>query len=266
MRPHHEVPPDIRPNAMPPDPADAALANHAVAVWSVRIDPPPAAAAQLEALLTAEEIARADRFRGEHLRRAFVASRGALRILLGHYAGIAPRDVRLAFGPQGKPALAPPSAIAFNLSHSGQLAMYAFTRDCALGIDVEHVRPVADLQAIAARFFAPAEAAELLELPATPQRERAFFSCWTRKEAYVKAIGTGLSTPLDSFRVTLRPGEPPRLAAVGGDPAALAGRRLHAFEPAAGYVAALAYRDAPRPLLVFPVRDAAELPGHDHPR
>ena len=240
-----------------------ALSGRSVAVWSVRTDPPPAVAARLEALLAPDEIARANRFLGEHLRSAYVAAHGALRILLGRYAGIAPRDVRLTCGAQGKPALAPPAGVGFNLSHSGHLATFAFALDCELGIDVEHERPVADLQAIAARFFSPDEALELSGVHPAAERERAFFRCWTRKEAYVKAVGTGLSTPLDSFRVTLRTGEPPRLMGVGGDRRGLEDWNLHALAPAPGYVAALAYRGARRPVHVFPVQGAAELPGQE---
>jgi 4'-phosphopantetheinyl transferase len=237
-----------------------------VDVWTVRTDPPPAVAARMAQLLSPDETARARRFHGEHLRRAFVTTRGALRVLLGRHAGIAPRDVELVFGPQGKPALRPPAAIAFNVSHSGQVAMFAFTRGCPLGIDVEQVRPVPDMQAIARRFFSAEEALELSQLPGAAERERAFFLCWTRKEAYVKAMGTGLSTPLDGFRVTLRPGESPRLIGVGHRPTAMEDWTLHHLEPAPGYVAALAYRDALRPLRVRPAQDAAELLGQDHQR
>ena len=98
----------------------------------------------------------------------------------------------------------------FNISHSGGLAVFAFTLDCEVGVDVEEIRELKDLAEIAARFFCAEETAELMSLPAD-QRTAAFFRCWTRKEAYIKAIGDGLSAPLDGFAVTLGRDEPARL-------------------------------------------------------
>lgn len=202
-------------------------------------------------------MARAERFRFERHARAFVLGRAALRALLGSYIGIAPADVGFVYGPQGKPALAPlladgASGLRFNASNSGNLAACAFTRGCEIGVDVEQYRGVRDLEHIAHRFFSPEEAAEVLELPAT-DKEAGFFNCWTRKEAYIKAMGGGLSIPLDSFRVTLRPGVAARMVTLKGSADAARGWTLHDFTPPPGYAGAIAYPDKPRLLRAMPV-------------
>ncbi len=147
-------------------------------------------AAGLEALLTADERARADRLRTPLLRARFVAARGYLRQMLGVLLNAPPHDVQIDLGPHGKPALAPRHPpLEFNLSHSGGVALYAFCRHAPVGIDIERVRDDLPWEQLAARYFAPNEAAAMH----TPD---AFFACWTRKEALVKASGTGLSQPL----------------------------------------------------------------------
>ena len=116
----------------------------------------------------------------------------------------ASNTVEIRYGPNGKPVIQGP--VRFNVSHSGSVAAFAFAVGCELGLDVEEIRPFADLAAVAAQFFSPEEAAELAKLPRAEQ-ELAFFRCWTRKEAYVKAVGTGLSAPLHDFQVSLQQSE-----------------------------------------------------------
>jgi len=154
--------------------------------------------------------------------------------------------------------LAVPGRIRFNSSHSGALALVAVTLDCELGVDIEQFRPMPDLQEIAARFFCAGEEAELMSV-APALREPAFFRCWTRKEAYIKAIGDGLSAPLDGFAVTLKAGAPARMIQLGGDATAAAAWTLHDLEIQSGYAAALAYRDRPRAVRLSPPLDPAEL-------
>jgi 4'-phosphopantetheinyl transferase len=125
-------------------------------------------------------------------------------------------------------------------------------------VDVEQVRPLEDMTKVSSHFFSREESEELLSLP-PDERERAFFLCWTRKEAYVKAVGNGLSIPLDSFRVTLRPGEPSRFLHLDHDVSAAQAWTLHDLEMANGYAAALAYRDAPRPVQLQPLLGMEEL-------
>jgi 4'-phosphopantetheinyl transferase len=211
-----------------------------VEVWFVELAASPASAEECAAILSADESERAARFRFPHLRTAFTLSRGILRILLGRYLGIDPDRVRFAYGPRGKPRLAQPETpLEFNLAHSGGLAAYAFAVGCEVGVDIEKIRPVSDQDDIVRRFFSREECEEWMGLDPA-QRDEAFFRCWTRKEAYIKALGDGLSMPLDSFQVSLRPGAPAALIRAAGDPGAASRWSLWSLEPAEGYAGSLA--------------------------
>jgi 4'-phosphopantetheinyl transferase len=227
---------------------------------------PGAAAGFFEAYLSPDEKGRAAQFRLERNRNTFAVAHGVLRILLGRYLNSSPDGILFKYGPKGKPALAGSAAIDFNMSHSDSLAVFAFTAGCPVGIDVERIRPLPDMLTIADRFFCSAEAAELMSL-APDQRQHGFYLCWTRKEAYIKASGDGLSTPLDSFRVTLRPCQPARfmhLAHLANDASASQAWSLHDLPLASDYAAALAYRDSERPIVILPIAHPTELPGiHD---
>jgi 4'-phosphopantetheinyl transferase len=227
--------------------------SRAVHLRIVRLEASEENFARSLAWLSADETARAKRFYFERHARAFILGRAALRALLASYLGIPPAEVRFLYGPQGKPALADPSSsLRFNVSNSGNLAAYVFTTGCEIGIDVEQHRALHDFENISRRFFSPEETAELLQLPSA-EKTTAFFNCWARKEAYIKAMGGGLSIPLDSFRVTLRPGVGARMVSIGGSEDA--GRRwtLNAFDPAPEYAGAIAYRDEPRSLHASPL-------------
>ena len=221
-------------------------------VWSVPLDPPQDQAAALAGLLADDERARAERFRFARHRRRYGVGRGALRTLLGRYLGVEPRQVVFRYGRNEKPYLAGAAArlapgLEFNLSNSDELAIVAFTTGTEVGADVERLRPMPDALAIAERFFS---AAERRVLAATPEGdlERTFFRCWTRKEAYLKAVGTGITVPLDRFDVTLAAEDPPRIVAMEGDATQGADWSLTHLEPAPGYLGALAVRAAPRRL------------------
>ena len=179
------------------------LSGAAVHVWSVRLDVPPDADSLQ--LLSSGERERAQRFRRPQDRDRFVRAHAALRRLLGAYLALPAHELRFDHGPQGKPSLdasTHPDAPRFNLSHAAGLALVAITRAGDVGADVERVRPLDDLEDIAERFFSPAERQALLALD-PGDRTAAFFRCWTRKEAFIKARGDGLSRPLDSFQVPL---------------------------------------------------------------
>jgi 4'-phosphopantetheinyl transferase len=205
-------------------------------VWRAPLTCSRPALAALEATLSSDEKIRAARFYFPRDRESFIAARGILRHLLAGYAHIAPADLIFATGSQGKPFLPAqnaPAPITFNLSHSHGLALYAFAVGRELGVDLEFIRLDISGEEIATRYFAPEEVAELLALPAE-QRPEAFFLCWTRKEAYIKARGEGLQIPLTTFRVSLTPGQPESLTSPD------ASRwTLRALTPGAGYVAAL---------------------------
>ncbi len=225
------------------------LGPREVQIWGIWLTASEAAFACLGSTLTMEERQRAQRFSLEKLKRSYALSRAGLRILLAHYLGCPPNEIELICGPKGKPALRDSSRIQFNTSHSGQMALYAFTLDCELGVDVEQLRDLDDPESIAARFFSNAEASELLSLK-PDERGLAFFRCWTRKEAYVKAIGEGLEIPLDSFQVTLLPDAPARFVQMASRLGTASDWTLHHLELAPGYVGALAYRDRRRPTTI----------------
>jgi 4'-phosphopantetheinyl transferase len=209
-----------------------------VDVWAVRLDQNAAPLDWLRSLLSPDERARADRFHFERDRRRFTRARAVLRQLLGEYLGMSAREVRFSYGPNGKPALADAGAsLTFNVSHSHELAVMAFGDGVEIGVDVEAIRAMDDAQDIATRFFSPRESAQLQSLPEAV-RTAAFFTCWTRKEGYLKALGSGLAKPLDEFDVTFAPGEAAALA-VAGDPRESARWTIAELLPAPGYVGAL---------------------------
>lgn len=213
-----------------------------VDVWATALDRPPATLERLGRLLTDDETARAKRFVFARDRRRFVVARGVLRELLGAYLGRAPGAIRFVYGAAGKPALAPPldaAGLEFNVSHSDEIALYAVGLYRPVGADVEQVRALDDLEALAERNFSRAERRALFALPLT-QRLAGFFACWTRKEAFIKALGEGLSHPLDAFTVSLAPGEPARFVEIGGEAGDAERWTLAAVEVGADYHAAVA--------------------------
>jgi 4'-phosphopantetheinyl transferase len=197
-------------------------------------------ARQVEALLSPDEVQRADRFRFPRHRRRFVIARGCLRLLLAAYLGTDAREVSFAYSAEGKPALAPQheSDLRFNVSHSGEIAAFAFATARDIGVDVEMIRYDVDIDEIRQRFFSTAEQEALAGLEGN-QKSQGFFNCWTRKEAYVKAVGTGLSLPLQDFDVSLLPGEPARLLATRPDARLAARWSMASLDFGAGCAAAI---------------------------
>ena len=224
----------------PPD--DLAAEADRVDLWRVALDRPTGPIDALSATLDADERRRAARFAIERDRRRFVVARGALRTVLGRYLETSPAAVRLGYGQYGKPQLdrgdATP-ALTFNVSHAGDRALIAVTGGRAVGVDLEEIRPDFATMDVARRFFAPAEVAALWSLP-PDQQVVGFFNCWTRKEAYVKARGEGLSAPLDRFVVSVAPGEPAALLRSDIDPREVARWSLRALDLGSDYVGALA--------------------------
>lgn len=173
-------------------------------------------------VLSSDEVARARRFHFERDARRYTIAHTALRTILGRYLALEPAELAFTTNPHGKPSLAlgraySGASLSFNLSHSGELGLVAVARGRRVGVDIEQVRPEFANGQIAEHFFSPAEVHTLSALPAA-DRVQAFFRCWTRKEAFVKARGEGLSIPLNSFDVTLRADEPAALVRVANDP------------------------------------------------
>jgi 4'-phosphopantetheinyl transferase len=186
-----------------------------VDVYSARLEPDAVRLEFLLETLSPEERERAARFHFPLHRGQFIACRGMLREILSSYLEMAPAQVRFSYNTYGKPA-AQDSGIRFNVSHSGGWAMFAVTEGREVGIDIERIEPRVAQDQIPERFFSAWEVAQLRALPVTQQTE-ALFRCWTRKEAYIKARGLGLSLPLDSFDVSLAPGEPAALLRGAGN-------------------------------------------------
>jgi 4'-phosphopantetheinyl transferase len=213
----------------------------AVEVVSVSLCAEPAALDELAQSLADGERQRAGRFAFERDRRRFVVARAWLRRLLGSRLGVPPDAIEITYRPLGKPVLSQrfaDSGLHFNVSHSEDVAVYAFARGREVGIDVEAVRAIEDADAIAGRFFSARENSAYRALD-PGDKPLGFFNCWTRKEAFIKALGDGLYHPLDSFDVSLAPGESARILRVGDVPGDQCGWHLESFSPAPGFVAAV---------------------------
>jgi 4'-phosphopantetheinyl transferase len=225
-----------------PGPLQPRLETGVVHLWRASLHAPGGALAESLALLSGDERTRAARFRSELHRRRYIVGRAVQRRLLARYLAIPPELVVYRLGPHGKPALdaaVHPGGIRFNVSNSEDDLLLALALGAEVGVDLEALRPVTERDAIAARFFSAPEQEVYRSLPEA-QRDAAFYACWTRKEAWIKALGDGLTLPLDRFDVTLRPGEPARLLATRGDPGAAARWTLREVDVGAGWLAALA--------------------------
>jgi 4'-phosphopantetheinyl transferase len=219
-------------------PGGLKLADGNVHVFSAPLDIPAERIDGLASWLSDDEWQRARRFHLERDRNRFIAGRGTLREILAGLFELDPMSLVFSRGEFGKPQIAAPAAacsIHFNLAHSDSIAVYAIAKH-ELGVDVERIRPMDDAEQVASRFYSQREKDCLLALPAE-QRAEAFFNCWTRKEAYLKAVGSGLDDRLDQIEVSLAPGEATELLGVPND---LQTWRLHSLVPAAEFVGALA--------------------------
>lgn len=224
-------------------PANLELVGGELHVWQASLD---LTARRMEGLfhgLSSDEHERAGRFHFEKDREDFVAARGILRELLGSYAGLSARDLIFSYTDYGKPVLSNSrlaGVLQFNVAHSHGIAMYAFVLGRDVGIDVECHRGDLVVEEAARGVCSPNEMEILRSLPEAQQRI-AFFDCWTRKEAYIKARGQGLSLPLDQFSVSLLPGKRPELFSANGDPLEGGSWMLLDVAPRTGYSAAVAY-------------------------
>ena len=211
-----------------------------VHLWLVRLEAKDLGLEDLRETLSKDEQTKARRFRFERHRRRYVACRGILRKLIGGYLRQEPSHIRFRYEPKGKPVLDQGSTegLQFNLSHSEGVALLALTRHREIGVDVEFVRPISDTKQIAERFFSKHERADLRSL-ASEDQTAAFFNCWTRKEAYLKALGEGISRGLDQFCVSLVPGKPATLLSVQWDPKEVERWSMLSLRPTPDYIAAL---------------------------
>jgi 4'-phosphopantetheinyl transferase len=224
-----------------PRPAPLSLGKEDVHVWFAFMDDMVLRFRSFFATLAADEIAKTGRFHFQKDRNRYALARGLLREILSHYGGIHPGELRFCYGAHGKPALAAERGderLSFNLSHAHGAVVYAVTRGREVGVDLEYVSGDIDDRELAERYFSPREASVLGLLP-SGLRQKAFLTCWTRKEAYVKSRGEGLSLDLQNFDVLAQGDPAPRLR-IESDPREAARWSLADLDAPAGYVAALA--------------------------
>jgi len=227
-------------------PSSLQLASDEVHSWCARLDVPPETSARLHATLTPEERTRSARFQFERDQQRFIVAHGVLRDLLGRYLRTQPRRVRFVYNAFGKPDVSPEfgNRLTFNLSHSAGLALIAIASASNVGVDVEYTRARSDYADIARHFFSAAEVDYLMALPSHLYAE-AFLSCWTKKEAYLKACGEGLAIPLNSFSVPLTTDHahtPVDLYVASKDIVPADRWSLYTLRPAPGYAGALAIK------------------------
>jgi 4'-phosphopantetheinyl transferase len=225
---------------LPPTLERIALPDPAIAVWLARLDPDVDQVGRCASVLSRGEQQRAGRFHFERDRRRFVVTRGILRTLLGGCLAVAPDAIAFGYGKNGKPFVASENtSIHFNVSHSHERALYAISRSHALGVDIEYLNRDVDCNGLARRFFTRCEYSELQRIPESG-RKHAFLSCWTHKEAVIKATGDGLSLPLDQFNVTVALEDTPRVLDFVGSAKRASDWDLYAIDVGAEYVATVA--------------------------
>jgi len=226
-------------------PAGLTLSRSEIHLWRAPLDVAQSRAVVLQAILNAEELARANRFRFDRPRCDFIIARSVLRIILSRYLDVDPRHVEFQYGAHGKPELAAPQQkwLHFSLAHSGGWVLYGMACRRPIGIDLEEMCPVASLDKLVEQFFAPAEYTVFAELP-LQQKLASFYSAWTRKEAYVKARGLGMSLPLNQFAVTVGPETAPALMTDEKGPVSEGLWSFLDVEVSPGYAAALAVRSS----------------------
>jgi 4'-phosphopantetheinyl transferase len=230
---------------------DFLLQPNVIQVWAAWLNLPRTSLMKCELMLSADERERAGRFVFDRDRQSYMVARGILRQLIGRYVGLPPEMLNFAYNKQGKPFLNAECGgewLNFNLAHSNQLALYAFCSGGVVGVDVECMRDVVDMKQVAASTFSTAENIAWQKVPMS-QRSEAFFNCWTRKEAFIKAVGLGLSYPLGDFDVTLHPDKTPQFLRIEGETVCQWG--LVDLRPADGFIGAVA---APLPAFEVQLR------------
>ena len=228
-------------SALPPQP----LTDSDLHIWRTSLSGSPEKLSYFDSLLSSDEKARSERFYFERDRDRYIFGRGILRTLLGGYLQREPSKITFVYGPHGKPAIESVhsnKSLQFNLAHSNDWAVYAFGWDQPLGIDLEHIRPMPDVDDLAERFFSATESA-LIHSLTDDQKWETFFTIWTCKEAFLKASGSGLTVPLDQFEVSPKANGGMKIDSVWGNSEPAARWRLEIFRPMIGYQAAIAVED-----------------------
>lgn len=225
-------------------PSDLELPHHEIHIWLADLDESGSQLDKLVKTLSVDERMRAANYHFERDKKRYLLRRGILRAILGLYLQVEPDRVSFQYSRYGKPALADTfgdEMLHFSLSHSDNIALYAFTRHCEIGVDIEHLSEVSEKEMIAKRFFSRKEYDSLRSLPEEQKRE-SFIRGWTCKEAFIKALGEGLSHELDDFEVSMIPGEPAKLMKVKGDSEEASRWTIQYLKPDPEYVGAFAVK------------------------
>jgi 4'-phosphopantetheinyl transferase len=226
------------------------LSEADVHIWAASLEVPIERIVSLERTLSSDERGRAKRFHFERDQRRFVAGRGILREILSSYLTVEPAQLRFDYGSSGKPFLATSPEghnLNFNLSHSADLMLIALTRSCMIGVDVEWMYAIEDIEKVASHLFSIRQLSRLMAL-SSEQRLPAFFSGLTRKEAYLKATGAGLTDAVRQIEVSFLANETAPVLTISGDPQAAACWTLIDLAPAPGFIGAVAVEEKdPRP-------------------
>jgi 4'-phosphopantetheinyl transferase len=223
---------------------DLKIRDDEIHIWFSVLDQTETVLYEFLQTLSSDERMRAGRFHCYEDKKRYIARHGMLRMILGGYLGVKPSELRFYLGKNGKPAIAKTSGkgtIQFNLSHSNGVALFAFARNHEIGVDVEHIRDIPEMEQIVERFFSRKEKEAFRSLPLSQKRE-AFFNGWTRKEAFVKALGDGLSRPLYKFDVSLIPNESADLLRIESDSREASQWSIQNLNPAPNYKGAFAVK------------------------
>lgn len=235
-----------------------------IKLWSIDISPAKHRSEELRSLLSDDELKRAEKFRFDKHRDRWIASRAMLRSILSVMTQQPPELVAFEYDEHAKPYLPRSSnheRIHFNLTHSSDLALLAVTSVGPVGIDVERIKPLSNIDAVVSRFFSPAERHAFFSVTSDVDQLKLFYTCWTRKEAYLKALGCGISKPTHTFDVTFMSSSEPEITAIDGDNNAARDWLLFDLKVTPGYVGALAIHSTEDIELVW--RDAP--PGAERP-
>lgn len=217
------------------------LILHQPHIWCVPLQAEQKQLQQWWRLLSPDEQKKAERYHFEKNTRQYIQTRGILRELLGEYLDSPPKSIEFGYNEYDKPTLKSKNKLKFNVSHSGEMALLAFNWEDEIGVDIEDSTREIEIDVVAKHFFSPNEVNTLLALPLSEQQPT-FFNCWTRKEAIIKALGTGLAFPLNQFEVSMKVGSPARLLATHWDPEEAANWYMASFTPAENYIGAFAVR------------------------
>jgi 4'-phosphopantetheinyl transferase len=223
-------------------PSSLSVDDSAIHIWRAHLDLPTPLRARLEGSLDVAELERANRYHSNEHRDRYIACRAILRAILGRYPGLDPRSVEFEYGKYGKPEIKSGAVgLKFSVSHSHDLALYALTWRRGIGVDVEHLRPVPLADKIVESYFTPRERAAYVAL-SPEKRQAAFFHAWTGKEACLKAIGVGLSAPLQSVEVLFGAEDAVEVRWLERGSEKVTPWIVHAFEPKRNYAAAVAVK------------------------